>query len=116
MNNLFVLITTSGGCLYRTDTPDWYRRPPVRENYNWHHQVIATVADLKATLRSGSQGTHFVVSDGGRLSFATVRQELKCIISAIKRDDHTGGWRVVGTDDASEHDDPVYDDHTGDLL
>ena len=76
-NHLF--LSDCDGCLYDTRDPEWSKNPPLRANYAIHCGSIKSVADLKATLRAGGFAwpggypLYFVTSDGGALSFATVR-------------------------------------------
>ena len=52
---------------------------PLRENYSKHHRTIASVADLKATLRAGEYAwpggyqLFFLTNDGETISFDGVR-------------------------------------------
>lgn len=41
------MVSECDGGLYRTDLPGL---PLIRANYKYHHNTIASVADLKATL------------------------------------------------------------------
>lgn len=91
---------STGGALYDTRVAQWSRMPPLRPNYERHHRDIATIADLKATLRAGpcawpgGYPLYFMCSDGEALSFASVRENLREIMSAI-RDRDNSGWHIV---------------------
>jgi len=116
------------GALYRYDVPaqnaSYYDllngEVLLRENYAIHHRDINSVADLKATLRAGPYAwpggypLYFITSDGGALSFDSVRAELCQVIYSIRHqiDD---GWRVVGCD-ANYEDTDLYCDHSGERI
>jgi hypothetical protein len=115
-NHMFV---SDNGALYDTRDADWSANP-LRSNYSRHHREIRTVADLKATLRAGEWAwpggypLYFVTSDGGALSFDTVKAELFNVIWEIQTETD-GGWRVVGCDINYEDGDLVCD-HSGDPI
>lgn len=93
--------SSTDGALYDTRRADWAAHFPLRRNYCLNHADIKTVAELKATLRAGPYAwpggypVYFVTADGAALAFETVREEFACIVSAIRNDDNSGGWRVV---------------------
>ncbi len=107
----------SNGALYDTRAENWSHEKPLRENYNWHHTVIETLADLKATLRAGpfawpgGYPMFFITQDGAALCFATVRKEFRQVVWDIVNDASTG-WRVVACDINFE-DGELIDGHTG---
>lgn len=107
------------GDLHDTRQPNWASHP-LRENYSYTHNNIDTVAKLKATLRNGPYAwpggypMFFLTSDGGALSFDSVREELSNIIYAIKSH-ASDGWRVVGCD-VNWEDSNLVDDHSGELI
>lgn len=107
------------GDLYDTERDNWTSRP-LRRNYRRTHHHIETVNQLKATLRAGQYTTvglyplYFITSDGGALSFATVRQELENVVYAI-RHGLNDGWRVVYCD-VNWEDGDLRDDHTGERI
>lgn len=112
-------ISECDGSLSDTRNAKWASEP-LRVNYRRTHREIKTVADLKATLRAGpfawpgGYPMYLITSDGGTLSFKTVREEFHNIAYAIKhkQDD---GWRVVGCDiNYEDHD--LYDDHTNEPI
>jgi hypothetical protein len=90
----------------------------VRQNYEWHHREITTVADLKACLRAGKYAwpggyaCYFVTSDGEILSFEAVREELTQVMDAIKHNLRSG-WKVVGMACTAEDDETARCCHTG---
>jgi len=114
--NTHFYISDVDGCLYREG-----RGEAVRTNYRRSHMTIGSVADLKATLRSGGYSwpggypLHFVTADGAALSFDTVRREFRRVADAVKRRDSTGGWRVIGCD-VNWEDDSLTDAHTGEPI
>lgn len=61
----------------------------LRPNYRYHHRIIRTVADLKATLRAGQYAwpggyqMYMFGSDGSILSFDGARQDLEAVIEHI---------------------------------
>jgi len=110
------MISDTDGCLYDTSKAGWSGNPPIRTNYRWSHREIKTVADLKATLRAGAWAwpggypMYFITSDGGALSFETVRKEFRRIAESV-RDQAKDGWTVVACDINYENKE-LYDDHT----
>jgi hypothetical protein len=106
------------GNLYDTNLPNWTARP-IRTNYKRTHTTIRNVSDMKATLRAGSHtsiGSYplfFYTSDGGALSFKTVRAEFENVCSSI-RSGCNDGWRVIGCDVNWESE--LYDDHTNEPI
>lgn len=76
----------------------------VRENYSITHREIRSGQDLRSTLRAGSfvwpggYPLYFITDDGEELSFDAVRENIREVISAIRRRDSTGGWRVIACD------------------
>ena len=90
----------------------------VRQNYQWHHREIKTVADLKACLRAGKYAwpggyaCYFITSDGAVLSFEAVRREFAVVAYAVKAH-HNSGWQVVGMGCTAEDDEAPVCDHTG---
>jgi hypothetical protein len=108
------------GTLFRFDEPGKLAGRVIRENFRKHHSRIETGADLRATLRAGPYAwpggypLFFYTSDGATLSFDAVRDNLSSVIWSI-RNDCSDGWRVVGIDiDYGEE--PVYCDHTGEVI
>ena len=116
-------ITQSDGSLYRYT--DQYQigmnsaenGKTIRQNFSIHHRTIDSVADLKATLRAGEFAwpggypLYFITSDGGALSFESVRAELYQVIYSI-RHQISDGWRVVACE-VNYEDTDLYCDHSG---
>lgn len=75
----------------------------LRINFRQHHSAIASVADLKATLRAGSYTSlgcyplYLLTHDGEPLSFEAARAEFRQIAYAIQHK-LNDGWRVVACD------------------
>lgn len=119
MNKLPKHLSIFEGSLYDTRKPNW-ASTPVRENYSKGHSDIKSVADLKATLRSGpytdlgGYPLYFITSDGAALSFATVRAEFRNVASSIKEETNDG-WRVIGCD-INYEDNDLYDAHTNEKI
>jgi hypothetical protein len=113
--------TSNNGDLYRLSESRPGKADLVRRNYLYPHAEIGSVADLKATLRSGGYSwpggypLYFVTADGAALSFDTVRREFLLVVDAIRRRDNTGGWRVIGSD-VNWEDDDLTDAHTGERI
>ena len=113
------LFITSSGDLHDTRDPNW-TTSPLRVAYRRTFGRIETTAELKSTLRAGpyvwpgGYPLFFFTSDGGALSFKTVRDELRQVLDSIRHgiDD---GWRVVGCG-INWEDTSLFDDHTGDLI
>lgn len=90
------------GELFDTRKPNWTAQP-VRKNYHHAHREIATVADLKATMRvkyawPGGYEIVYVTNDGALLCDKCVRKNFRSIIDDIKQPVGSGsGWRVVAS-------------------
>jgi hypothetical protein len=117
MTHLFI---SDDGNLYDTRNAAWSSAKPLRANYCHTKTDIATVADLKATLRNGGYAwpggypLYFITNDGAALSFETVRREFRIVADAIRQNDRSG-WRVVGCD-INYEDDDLFCDHSGDKI
>lgn len=114
------LFVGCSGELYDTRRPNWAELPPLRTTYACQFAKIKTAAQLKATLRAGDSAwpggypLYFITSDGGALSFDTVRDNLRAVLDSIKT--RSGdGWRVVACE-ANWEDPDLYDDHTGERI
>ena len=113
------LFVNSSGDLFDTRRPNW-AETPLRKNYHFQHQSISSGRKLRNTLRAGGHTwpgfypLYFITSDGGALSFETVRGNLRSVLDSIrtKCDD---GWRVVACE-VNWEDDDLYDDHTGEKI
>lgn len=112
-------ISSIDGALHDTREPNWSCHS-LRADYQRTFGHIRTVAQLKATLRNGPYAwpggypMYFVTSDGGALSFKTVREEFRSIADAIQSGDDNG-WRVVGCD-INYEDNDLYDTHTSERI
>jgi hypothetical protein len=90
------LMTASDGALLDTRVG---HTDTLRPNYERHHTVIHTVADLKATLRAGPYAwpggypLYFVTATGETLSFEGVRDWFAACVNDIN--DHSRD-RIVG--------------------
>jgi hypothetical protein len=60
----------------------------------------------------GGYPRYFITADGAALSYAAAENERRLIRRAIRTDDNTGGWRVIGCD-INWEDADLYCDHTG---
>ena len=75
----------------------------LREDYEAHHRMISTVAQLKATLRAGpytwpgGYPLYLVTNDGAALCFKCALEEFQSIVWSI-RNECSDGWRVIGCD------------------
>jgi hypothetical protein len=93
------LFRSADGALFDTRAEGW-SRVPLRDKYEYHHNRIDTVAELKATLRAGAYAwpggypLYFICDDGAALSFDSVKENLPQVIYAI-RHGLRDGWRVV---------------------
>lgn len=117
MNLSSHLFVSCDGSLSDTRKPGWSTRP-LRPLYSRHCRKISTGAELRACLRAGEwtwpggYSGFFVTSDGGTLSFDTVRKELRSIIWSI-RHKARDGWRIIGMDTVANCDEEVFCSHTG---
>jgi hypothetical protein len=108
------------GHLYDTRRHEWHKMPPLRTCYRHTFARIKTGAQLRATLRAGEftfpgfYPLYLITSDGGALSFDTVRANLRSVLDSIRTrcDD---GWRVVACE-VNYEDSELYDDHTGEKI
>ena len=113
------LFVNSSGDLFDTRRPDW-AETPLRKSYRFQYGSISSGRKLRSTLRAGSYAwpggypLYFITSDGGALSFQTVRDNLRSVLDSIrtKCDD---GWRVVACE-VNWEDLNLYDDHTGEKI
>lgn len=86
------------GDLYRHDL-----KPPLRKRWKYQFSKITTVAELKATLRAGSNTwpgcypLYFITSDGCALSFESVLKNLAACFWSIRHKSNDG-WRIVARD------------------
>ncbi len=62
----------------------------------------------------GGYPMYFVTSDGGALSFSTVKEEWECVQWSVSND-VDDGWRVVAVD-VNWEDPNLYDDHTSERI
>jgi hypothetical protein len=60
----------------------------------------------------GGYPRYFITADGAALSYKAAETERRLIRRAIRTNDNTGGWRVVGCD-INWEDAELYCDHTG---
>ena len=115
-------VSSIDGSLHDTRIEQWYKKAPLREVYKRTFGRIHNTTELKATLRAGMYAwpggypMFFITSDGARLSFSTVRDNLREVITAIKDTRYTcmEGWKVVACD--INYEGPLYDDQTGELI
>lgn len=112
-------VSDCSGDLHDTRRPDW-AGTPLRKWYKHTHASIQTGAELRATLRAGAvtwpgcYPLYFITSDGGALSFDTVRANLRSVLDSI-RTKCNDGWRVIACE-VNYEDTELYDDHTGERI
>jgi len=93
---------------------------PLRTRFRFRYSQIDTPRQLLSTLRAGrftSIGSYplfFYTSDGGALSFESVRAELPSVLWSI-RNKVDDGWRVIGCA-VNYEDEGLVDDHSGELI
>jgi hypothetical protein len=81
---------------------------------------INTVADLDEALENGPYAwpggypVFFITSDGGALSFKSVKEEYDQIAESIENN-LNDGWRVEAAD-VNWEDPELYDDHSGERI
>lgn len=115
-----LFVGSSDGALYDARHVGWSERP-LRRNYEKQHKTIESVADLKAALRygqyvwPGGYPCYFITTDGGALTFGTVRKELRRVMEAVAGRHVDSGWCVCVTD-VNYEDEELYDDHTGEKI
>ena len=108
------------GHLYDTRRPDWHKSPPLRTCYRHTYAEIKNGLQLRATLRAGDSTfpgcypLYLTTSDGGALSFDTVRKNLRSVLDSV-RGEVNDGWRVVACE-VNYEDGDLYDDHTGEKI
>lgn len=96
----YFFISEMDGALYDTRRLDWSESAPLRPVYRRPFSEIETTAQLRATLRAGAYAwpggypRYFITADGAALSFDSVKENLREVLSAIARNDRRGGWRV----------------------
>ena len=105
--------------LYDTRRDNW-TDAPIRPVFSSHFREIKTPAEMKATIRAGEFAwpgmyqLYFVTSDGGALSFASARKNLRSILDSIKTQSGDG-WRVVGCQ-VNYEDTSLYCDDSGEKI
>ena len=99
--HLFVAI---GGDMYDTRVENWHDKP-LRVAFKRHFNVIANVAQLKASLRAGPStwpggySVAFMCDDGELLCCDCVHDNLKLVIDAVNNKyPYSQQWRVIGCD------------------
>lgn len=107
----------SSGALYDTRRDNWSLRAPLRAVFKHSFREIENLAQLKATLRAGAYAwpggypLYFIAQDGEALSFDSVRENWREIVSAFcfapARD-----WRVIGCE-INYEDGALYCAHSG---
>lgn len=94
----------------------------VRRQFAYHFHEIAKGKELCATLRAGEFAwpggyrLFFLTADGATLSFASVRENLRQIISAIREKDAWSGWQVVACQSTEGESETVACDHSGEVI
>lgn len=112
-----LFVSSSDGGLYDTRVKDWHKKPALRAVYSRSFQVINNTQELRATIRNGAFAfpggypLFFITSDGGALSFETVKKELYSVSWSI-RHNVSDGWRVVACA-VNWEDGELTDSHTG---
>ena len=91
----------------------------IREDYEAHHRMISTVAQLKFTLRAGPYAwlagpVYLVTDDGAALCFKCAHEEFRNIVWSIQNE-CSDGWRVIGCD-VNYEDPELYCDHCSKLI
>lgn len=123
MNNTLpehLFISSCDGALYDTRRDNWSAEP-IRHNYCMHHSEIRGTKDLRASIREGSHTSiggypiAFVTSDGGTLSHSAVVDNYR-IISESVRSGSNSGWRITHLMNCADCDEPVFCDHSGELI
>lgn len=110
-------VSSSDGGLYDTRVAAWHTKPALRAVYSRTFREISTTLELRATLRAGAHAwpggypLFFITSDGGALSFETVKKNLRSICWSIRHKSNDG-WRVVACD-INYEDGELTDSHTG---
>lgn len=109
------------GSLWRAADPQKpFNQEVLRENYCYHHGIIRSVADLKASIRAGKHAwpggypLYFYTSDGAALSFEAVEENFRQVADSV-RNKLNDGWRVIGCDINYEDADLVCA-HTGEKI
>jgi len=95
------LFIAGNGDLFDTRREDWSNNP-LRENYQYTFASIENTSRLLATLRNGAYAwpggypMYFITYDGGALSFASVKENLREIIGALRSGNRLCGWYIIG--------------------
>lgn len=102
------LFVGSDGTLNDTRLPNWHLFP-IRQNYSFHHRRMASLSDVKASLRAGEfawpggYSTYFITSDGGCLCHKCVRKEWRQVVWDWLQN-CSSGWRVVAMECSADCD------------
>jgi hypothetical protein len=114
-----LFISDMDGALYDTRDSEWSSRP-LRPVFSKTCRDITNAAELKATLRAGQWAwpggypMFFITSDGGALSFKTVREEYRLVLDSVMYK-HDDGWRVTAVD-INWEDEDLFDCHTSERI
>lgn len=116
----YMFISEGSGDLHDTRRIDWASNP-LRKRFVWHYSKIENASQLVSCIRAGEYAfpggyrLAFITLDGGILSFAAVKDNLRATVDSIRHkiDD---GWQVVGLIDVDNQDGVSYCDHTGEKL
>lgn len=118
-----LFVSDIDGALYDTRIPGWHMLAPLRRNYRRTHERIATMQDLKATLRAGGYvwpggyPLYFICGDGGIMSWESVSSNLEYVFDAVMHEpenSHWSGWRVCGCQ--VNYEDELFCDHSGEPI
>jgi hypothetical protein len=93
---------------------------PKHNHMTTSFENIQTTTDLKSAIRSGAYTfpggypLFFITSDGGALSFDSVKSNFRAVLWSI-RNNVNDGWRVVGCE-ANWEDGELTCDHSGNRI
>lgn len=93
----------------------------IRKDFAKHFREIKNGKQLVSCLRAGEFAwpggytCFFLTADGATLSFDSVKQNLRSVISDV-RDKVDTGWRVIGMDCMANVDGPIYCDHSSEEI
>lgn len=92
-------ISTVDGHLYDTRTPEWYHKPPLREDYRRLSRLLVTTSQLRASLRAAAvygEPVCFLMADGQFVCEDCARREYKLLSAALRAPLRCDQWRPTG--------------------
>ena len=115
-----LFVGAPNGALYDTRSNTWSEDKYFRANYCYHHKNVASLADVKATIRAGTHTfpggyeLYAIMDEGGVMKIKTLRDNWNQVVWSHLY--HiSDGWRVTGFD-INWEDSNLFDCHTNERI